>query len=65
MRGEHNGGGEVPWVYNSRNQLAGAVMTDQQTDSNKDAAADCLVAVLAVLIPVVAVIFWLSGLPVS
>ncbi len=36
----------------------------EETDS-QNGATDSLVAVLAVIIPVLAIIFWLSGLPVS
>ena len=38
---------------------------DSEEHASKNSAADSLVAVLAVIIPVLAIIFWLSGLPVS
>ena len=34
-------------------------------EESQNGATDSLVAVLAVIIPVLAIIFWLSGLPVS
>ena len=38
---------------------------DSRDSGNKDAFADAFSAVLIVLIPVITVIYWLSGLPVS
>ena len=34
-------------------------------DKNPDSVADSISAVLIILIPVVAIIYWLSGLPTS
>ena len=34
-------------------------------DENPDSVADSISAVLIILIPVVAIIYWLSGLPTS
>ena len=38
---------------------------DMLEDSNEDALVDVLSAITLVLIPVVAIVFWLSGLPTS
>lgn len=41
-------------------------MSDEtENNQNEDAFADALSAVLVVAIPVVTIIFWLSGLPTS
>ena len=38
---------------------------ESQTPENEDAFADAVSAVLIVVIPVMAVVYWLSGLPTS
>lgn len=38
---------------------------ETENNQNEDAFADALSAVLVVVIPVVTIIFWLSGLPTS
>lgn len=41
-------------------------MSDEtENNKNEDGFADALSAVLVVVLPVVAIIFWLSGLPTS
>ena len=48
----------------SQNPSEDSSSTDSLEES-QNGATDSLVAVLAVIIPVLAIIFWLSGLPVS
>lgn len=41
-------------------------MTDENnTQANEDSFADAMAAILVVVIPVIAVVYWLSGLPTS
>ena len=41
-------------------------MSDETNDNrNENAFSDAVAAILVVVIPVIAVIYWLSGLPVS
>lgn len=48
------------------NLVNGAKMSNEtENNQNEDAFADALSAVLVVVIPVVTIIFWLSGLPTS
>lgn len=39
--------------------------TPATEDHNEDAFADAVSAILAVVIPVVGIVYWLSGLPTS
>ena len=40
-------------------------MADEERKANGDAMVDAISAVLIVVIPVVGIIYWLSGLPTS
>jgi hypothetical protein len=46
-------------------KLGGFMSEENQDQVNEDSFADAISAVAVVVIPVVAIVYWLSGLPTS